>query len=129
MRTRLITTAALSAAVGLATLGGCASTEMSKPVEAATAMTEASPAAAVSGSAAGYESALVAAKAEQKKAAAVGGEWRDTGKLFKKAEQAAAAGDYAKATELAERARFESEMGQAQATEQADVGNPGYLYR
>ena len=74
-----------------------------------------------------YETALASAKAEIKKAAAVGGEWRDTGALIKKAEAAAASGDYATAKKLADRARFEAEMGQTQAAEQRDVGDPGYL--
>lgn len=131
MKKSLMTAAALGAAVSLVALSGCASNDMNKTMETAKtmAMPKAAPVTAVTGSAAAYEAALSAAKAEQKKAAAVGGEWRDTGKVLKKAEEAAAAGDYAKATNLADRARFESEMGQQQAAEQVNVGNPGYLSR
>lgn len=77
---------------------------------------------------AAYEAALAAANAERKKAAAVGGEWRDTGKIIKAAEKAAADGDYAKAKKLADQAADQGRIGQAQAAEQANVGNPGYLY-
>jgi hypothetical protein len=110
----------LAAALATAALGinGCAQQET---------MPAAAPAAA-SGAEAGYQAALAAAKAEQKKAAAVGGEWRDTGKTIKQAEEAAAAGDYAKAKKLADQAAFESRMGQEQAASQVNVGNPAYLY-
>lgn len=39
-----------------------------------------------------YQSALAAARAAQKKAGSVDGEWRDTGKLLKQAEAAAKGG-------------------------------------
>lgn len=77
---------------------------------------------------AAYEAALANAKAEQKKAAAMGGEWRDTGTMIKNAESAAAAGDYAKAKKLADQAAAQGRIGQQQAAEQANVGNPAYLY-
>ena len=77
---------------------------------------------------AGYDKAAAAAKAALEAAAAVGGEWRDSRKLLKKATQAAAKGDFATATKLAETARFQGTKGQEQAKAEQDVGNPSYLY-
>lgn len=76
---------------------------------------------------ASYEQALATAKAERKKAAAVGGEWRDIGKFLKQADKAAAKGDYETAMKLVKKATFQAKMGQVQAKEQAGVGNPGYM--
>jgi len=47
-----------------------------------------------------FEKAMTAAHEARKKAAAVGGEWRDIGKFLKQAEQAAAKGDFATAGKL-----------------------------
>jgi hypothetical protein len=74
-----------------------------------------------------YEKALADAKAAQKKAAAVDGEWRDLGKLIKDAEAAAAKGDYAKAVKDLATAKFQGEAGYAQAISQKSAGNPPYL--
>jgi len=76
---------------------------------------------------ASYEKALAEAKAERAKAKKMGGEWRDIGKFLKKADKAAAAGDYKTATKLANKVAFQAKMGQQQAKEQAGVGNPSYL--
>lgn len=62
--------------------------------------------------------AIAAAKAAMKKASEAGGLWRDTGKILKKAEAAAAAGDKAKAVKLATQARRQAELGEAQAHQQ-----------
>lgn len=80
------------------------------------------------GSQADFDKAKAAAQAEIKAAGKVGGEWRDSGKLLKKAEAAAAAGDFAKAIKLANQAEAQGRMGQQQAAEQANAGNPSYLY-
>ncbi len=64
----------------------------------------------------------------RRKAASVDGEWREVGPLIFKAEQAAAAGDYARAIDLAELARFQAEMGYRQMQAQEDVTNPPFLY-
>lgn len=74
------------------------------------------------------EAAMAAAKAAGKEAAAVGGEWRDTGKIMKKAAAEAAAGNYASAEKLANQAKDQYMLGRDQAMSQKDVGNPGYLY-
>ena len=60
------------------------------------------------------QAAIAAAKAAKKKAAAVGYEWRDTGKIIKKAEKALKAGDYAKAVKLAKKAERQSKNALAQ---------------
>jgi len=75
-----------------------------------------------------YEKALASAKAEQKAAQAVGGEWRDTDKLLQQADAAAKEGNFGVATTLATKAEFQSKMGQQQAKSQENAGNPGYLY-
>ena len=72
--------------------------------------------------------AIAAAKAAQKAAGAVGGEWRDTGKIIKKAEEAAAEGNYASAEKMAKKAEAQGKLGKEQALSQKGVGNPGYLY-
>jgi hypothetical protein len=77
--------------------------------------------------AAAYEQALQAAEEAQKKAASVGGEWRDVGKFLKESQAAANAGDYAKATKLANQAKTQSELGYEQAISQEGVGLSTYL--
>ena len=74
-----------------------------------------------------YEAAVAEATAEQKKAKKAGGEWRDIGKFLKKADAAAKKGDYKTATKLAKKVKFQAQMGQAVAKEQAGVGNSSYL--
>jgi len=73
-----------------------------------------------------YHQAVAEAKASLK--AAAGNEWRDSGKLLKKADAAARAGDFDKAVKLAQAARLQGTMAQQQAVEQANAGNPSYLY-
>ena len=98
-------------------LGGCAQQE-----------TKSSAAPASSDPVAAYEMAVANANAAQKKAASVGGEWRDTGKLMEEAQNAAKVGDYAEAKALADKATFQYEAGYEQAKSQKNVGNPRYLY-
>lgn len=69
-----------------------------------------------------FEKALAAAKDAQKKAASVDGEWRDTGKMISKAEEAAAKGDYAGATKMAKKAAMQGQAGYNQAMSQKDAG-------
>ena len=59
-------------------------------------------------------SAIAAAKSENAQAKKMGAEWRDTGKLLKKAEAAMKAGDEAKAIKLADKARRQAEIAQKQ---------------
>ncbi len=74
------------------------------------------------------EAAIQAAIAAQKAAAAVGGEWRDTGKVIKQAQAAAAEGNFGNAQQLAKKAEDQGKIGKAQALGEVGVGNPGYLY-
>lgn len=69
-------------------------------------------------SAGDYESIVKEAQASIKKAASVGGEWRDSKKFLKNAAKAAKAGDMKKALKLAMQAKSEGDIGYAQAMEQ-----------
>ena len=77
---------------------------------------------------AAYQRMLKEAREWQRKAASVDGEWRDVQSLLEQAEQAAAKGDFRRAIELAESARFQSEMGYRQMRTQERVVNPPFLY-
>lgn len=116
-----------SLAIGLTTLSGC-STQSEKADTTAKVETAVESAAPASSGQQGYDAALAAAKSEIKKAQSVGGEWRDTGKLLKKADKAAAEGNFGDATKLAEKAKFQAIAGQEQAASQVNAGNPAYLY-
>jgi nucleoid-associated protein YgaU len=65
--------------------------------------------------AAAAEQAIADAKAANAEAAAMGFEWRDTGKIIKEAQAAFDAGDYDKALALANKAQAQAESAQAQA--------------
>lgn len=65
-----------------------------------------------------FDAAYAAADAARKGAAAVKFEWRDTGKMLKKAKALAGKGDYAKAVALANKAKAQGDAGQQQAAEQ-----------
>lgn len=89
----------------LLALGGCASSGDTENTGAAAAT-----------------AAIDAANAALAKARAEGGEWRDAKKKFlKKAKAAAHKGDYETAIKLANKAKFQGEMGLAQALEQKDA--------
>ena len=85
------------------------------------------PVQATAGDAAAFEDSVKAALAAQKAASSVGGEWRDTGKMIKGAQEAAKAGDYDKAMTLAEQARRQAELGYKQALAEKNAGLPPYL--
>ncbi len=84
---------------------------------------------AVAADRAGAAAAIAAAKAAARAADAVGGEWRDTGKLIEQAERAAADGDFDDAEALANQAEHQGRLGREQALSQQGVGNPTYLYQ
>ena len=65
-----------------------------------------------------FNASYEAADAARKKAASMNYEWRDTGKMLKKAKEAAAKGDYMTAEKLAKKAEMQGEMAVAQAKEQ-----------
>lgn len=89
------------AAIVMTVAVGCASTQQEEPTS------DTGPSAA--------DKAIAAAAAACKKAASVGGEWRDVGKFIKQAKAAAKAGDDAKAIKLADKARVQCELGYEQA--------------
>ena len=66
--------------------------------------------------------AISAAKTEQGKAKKVNHEWRDTGKIIKKAEEAMKKEDYATAVKLANKAKTQGMNAQQQYQEQKNAG-------
>ncbi|WP_455203418.1 hypothetical protein [Kaarinaea lacus] len=79
--------------------------------------------ASASGGASDVEKLIKDAEASIKKAASVGGEWRDTNsQLLKKAKAALSKGDVETAAKMAEAAKFEGEMGYQQAVDQKNAG-------
>ncbi len=69
------------------------------------------------------QSAIAAAEDALNKARSVDGEWRDSRKkILKKAKAAASKGDFKKAIELANLAKFQGDMGYKQAMEQKNAG-------
>jgi hypothetical protein len=84
--------------------------------------------AAASGSNATAEKAIADAEAARKKAASVGGEWRDTGKMIKQAADLAKAGEFDKAIKLANLAKDQGELGYAQAMHEKNAGFPSYVH-
>jgi hypothetical protein len=58
----------------------------------------------------------------------VGGEWRDTGKMIKEAEDLMKSGEYEKALKLATKAKHQGELGYAQAMSEKDAGFPSYVH-
>ncbi len=70
-------------------------------------------------------SAITAAEHEKKRAKGKGYEWRDTGKIIKKAKKAMKAGDYDKAVKLANKAKRQSTNALAQYEQQKNAG-PNY---
>jgi len=75
------------------------------------------------GGSAEVQAAIKDAEDAIKKSKSVGGEWRDAGsKFLKDAKAAAAKGDDKTALKMANKAKFEGEMGYQQAKEQENAG-------
>jgi nucleoid-associated protein YgaU len=70
---------------------------------------------------------IAAAEAARQKAAEVGGEWRDVGKMIKSAETLMGAGEFDKAIEAASAAKFQAEKGYEQALAEKDADMPDYM--
>ena len=70
----------------------------------------------------GAEAAISAAKASIKGAKSAGYEWRDTGKMIKKAEKLAGEGKTEEAIKLAKKAEMQGKEAQVQATSQKSAG-------
>lgn len=77
--------------------------------------------------AAAAESLIAAAEEARKKAADVGGEWRDVGKMIKSAQTFMGAGEFDKAIEAASAAKFHAEKGYEQALAEKDADMPDYM--
>ena len=69
---------------------------------------------------AGYKAACEAAEAARTAAAEARFEWNTTAPLIKKADEAAAGGDYDKAVKLCEEARKQGDLAVAQARREAE---------
>ncbi len=67
------------------------------------------------------QQAIAEARDAHKQADSVGGAWRDTGKMIKKAEQLLAEGQLEKALELAREAEAQGMLGYMQATAQSSI--------
>ena len=64
------------------------------------------------------ENAIASAKDARKQASSVGGEWRDTGKMIKKAEALLKEGKTKEAAKMAQAAEAQGMLGYMQATSQ-----------
>jgi len=90
-------------------------------------LTTAGPSMAQEDEKAAFEKTLAEAKAAQKQAATVGGEWRDVGNMLKDAAKAAESGDYKAATKLAQTAKSQSELGYEQSLQQKSAKMEDYI--
>jgi TPR repeat protein len=79
-------------------------------------------------SAAKAQKLIDAAEAARKEAASVDGEWRDTGKMIKKAKGLLKKGDYVAAAKLANEAAKQGHLGYEQAVSQKELTMPSYLH-
>lgn len=75
-----------------------------------------------------FSNLLSITKANLEKAKKVGGEWRDSGKMLKKALAKAQQGDYPAALKLLKVVNFQAKRGYQQSMAQKNIGNPDYLY-
>lgn len=105
---KLIRTAALAVAMAALSAGAVQAAEKDQAAE--------------------FKAAVEKADASRKKAASVGSEWRDTGKMIKQAKAAAKKDDYKKALKLANTAYRQGELGYQQAMGEKDVGFPSYMH-
>jgi hypothetical protein len=71
---------------------------------------------------------IAAADDARKQAASVGGEWRDTGKMIKKAKALLEKGDFVAAAKLANKAAKQGHLGHEQAMSQKELKMPSYLH-
>ncbi|MFK5893011.1 MAG: hypothetical protein QM504_07295 [Pseudomonadota bacterium] len=70
---------------------------------------------------------IIKAEVARKKAASVGGEWRDTAKFIKQAKQFQKNGQCEKAIKVIKKAVREAEMGYQQMVKQKQSYMPGYF--
>lgn len=79
-------------------------------------------------SAAKVQKLIDAADAARKQAAEVGGEWRDTGKMIKKAKALLEKGEFVAAAKLANKAAKQGHLGYEQAVSQKVLTMPSYVH-
>jgi hypothetical protein len=84
--------------------------------------TQEQPSEAAGGASPEVAAAIKEAEEAIKKSASIGGQWRDAGKILKKAKAAAAKGDNKTALKQAKMAKFEGDMGYEQAKGQEKAG-------
>jgi rhodanese-related sulfurtransferase len=73
------------------------------------------------------ERAISEAEEAREKAAAVGGEWRDTAKMIQSATKLLDTRQYTKASGIAKEAKLQAELGYEQAMNEKDAGFPEYM--
>ena len=112
MRLNLLAAPLMLAALALGFVG-CATTPEEPAAAAASTVDKATA-----------EKAIADAKSANAGAKKLNAEWRDTGDLIKQAEEALAAGDFAKAVALANQAQREAENAVAQAKSEQARLNP-----
>lgn len=81
------------------------------------------------GKKAAAEEAIAAAEAARKKAASVKGEWRDTKKMIKEAEELVKSGEFDEAIKKANKAKRQGELGYEQALSQKGADFPEYVLK
>ena len=106
--------------ISLVLLSGCNTVE-SKTDTAQIQVTQ------VENTQAGAVKAIAAADKARKKAASVDSEWRDTGKILKKAKAALKKGDFKKAIKLANKAEHQGHAGYEQGYSQRELRMPAYF--
>lgn len=75
------------------------------------------------------EKAIADAEAARKKAASVKGEWRDTKKMIKEAEELLKSGEFDEAIKKANKAKRQGELGYEQALSQKGADFPDYVLK
>jgi hypothetical protein len=75
------------------------------------------------------EQAIADAEAARKKAASVKGEWRDTKKMIKEAEDLMKSGEFDEAIKKANKAKRQGELGYEQAMSQKGADFPQYVLK
>lgn len=88
-----------------------------------------SAAPADTGKQAEAEKAIADAEAARKKAASVKGEWRDTKKMIKEAEELVKSGEFEEAIKKANKAKRQGELGYEQAIGQKGADFPSYVLK
>ncbi len=106
---------------------GCTSNEKKSEVASVSKEQKADIAATIAKVKKEVDALVKVAKANQKKAASVGGEWRDIGKMLKKVKKLRANGQCEQAIKVLHTAIEHGEMGYKQAIAQKQLKMPKYF--